>query len=96
MSSLKLILTTSSSINPTTNLHSDRVAGGLSRLIFIKYDNIDKLLIPTDDTGDVNTERRVISHVMSASIADKSPNDSLSKPVSYTFKTWDVSAYYVE
>lgn len=57
--------------------------------MFIQYDKVDQFLQPADD--DEDTERKVISHVISASIGDKNPNDTLEKPVTFTFETWNVS-----
>jgi len=56
---------------------------------------MDTLLQPADDNGKDNTERQIISRVISAAIGDKSPNDSISKPVTFTLRTWNVSYIYI-
>lgn len=48
---------------------------------------MDSLLVPSDE----QVERRVASHVVSATIGDKQPNDTLVKPVTFTLPTPDVS-----
>lgn len=70
-----------------------RFLGGLARLVFISYDNIGQLLVPEDDdTGDV-VEKQLISRVVSASIAQKSDDEELSKPITFTMNTQDVSTF---
>lgn len=60
-------------------------AHNLARLVFIKYDNIGNLLVPSEE------QRRVTSHVVSATIGDKQHNDTLVKPVTFTLSTSGVS-----